>query len=350
MEIAIFISGFVLGAIGVYIPLHINRKTMLEQINLHFENTANKVIKDSSTTLTEQNSEKLEEFFKRFKDKIEDFEKKADENLKNENENFTRLDLNIKNFIETGNKINQDTTNLANIMKSDNKTSGKWGEIILERVLEASGLRKGEEFDIQKSAGSGIADAIINLPENRKIYIDSKTSFQSWHSYINAQTEAEKNIHLKEFINSTKTHISGLAKRDYTNTPNSPNYILMFIPIEGCYSMMFCDDCTLWDYAWKNNIMPVSPSTLLAALKIINAFHQTNRQNKNIIEMAKLCTEIHDKFADLLSGLLKTQEQLTNSLKKLNGTGNIINKIEKLEALGAKVEKGIPQLPEHLYD
>ena len=166
MEIAIFISGFVLGAIGVYIPLHINRKTMLEQINLHFENTANKVIKDSSTTLTEQNSEKLEEFFKRFKDKIEDFEKKADENLKNENENFTRLDLNIKNFIETGNKINQDTTNLANIMKSDNKTSGKWGEIILERVLEASGLRKGEEFDIQKSAGSGIADAIINLPEN----------------------------------------------------------------------------------------------------------------------------------------------------------------------------------------
>lgn len=348
MEITIFIAGFILGAIGVFIPLHFNKKAMLEQINLHFENTANKVIKDSSTSLTTQNSEKLEEFFKRFKEKIEDFEKRAEENFKTENEHFTKFDLNIKNFIEAGNKISQETSNLTNIMRNDNKTTGKWGEIVLERVLESSGLRRDEEFEIQKSAGSGIADAIINLPDGRKIYIDSKTSFSSWYNYINAQSEEEKLIHLKEFTNSTKTHITGLAKRDYTKDANTPSYILMFIPIEGCYSMMFCDDCALWDLAWKNNIMPVSPSTLLAALKIINAFHRTERQNKNILEMAKLCTEIHDKFADLLSGLLKTQEHLTNSLKKLNGSGNIISKIEKLETLGTKVEKEIPKLPEYI--
>ena len=139
---------------------------MLEQLNLHFENTANKVLKDNSTTLTEQNSEKLEEFFKRFRDKIEDFEKRAEENLKTENENFTKFDLNIKHFIETGNKISQDTLNLTNVMKADNKTSGRWGEIVLEKVLELSGLRKDKEYSIQKGVNSGIADAKINLPDN----------------------------------------------------------------------------------------------------------------------------------------------------------------------------------------
>lgn len=344
MEILIFISGFILGAIIPLAIFQINKKAMLEQMNLHFENTANRVLKDNSNTLSERNSEKLEEFYKRFKEKIEDFEKRAEHNLKTENENFTKFDLNIKNFIETGNKISHETLTLANIMRNDNKSTGKWGEIVLERVLEASGLRKGEEFVIQKGAGSGIADAIINLPENRKIHIDSKTSFDSWYKYSNSTRDDEKQQYLKEFINSTKNHITGLSKRDYAEDGDSPDYILMFIPIEGCYSMLFCNDCTLWDLAWKNNIMPVSPSTLLAALKIINTFHQTNRQNKNILEMAKLCTEIHDKFVDLLTGLLKTQDQLTNALKKLNGNGNIINKIEKLEKLGAKINKPISQL------
>lgn len=344
MEILIFISGFVLGAIGVSIPLYLNKKTMLEQLNLQFENTANKVLKDNSTTLTEQNSEKLEEFFKRFRDKIEDFEKRAEENLKTENENFTKFDLNIKNFIEAGNKISQDTLNLTNVMKADNKTSGRWGEIVLEKVLELSGLRKDEEYSIQKGVNSGIADAKINLPNNRTIYIDSKNSFNSWYNYTNAENEDEKVLHLKEFYKSIKAHITGLSNRDYADDITSPDYILMFIPIEGCYSMLFCNDCELWDFACQKNILPVSPSTLLAALKIINTFHQTNRQNKNILEMAKLCAEIHDKFADLLNDLNNINKHLNNSLTKLEGKGNIISKIEKLESLGAKVEKQLPEL------
>ena len=117
----------------------------------------------------------------------------------------------------------------------------------------------------------------------------------------------------------------------------------MFIPIESCYSLMFCDDCALWDYAWKNGVMPVSPSTLLAALKIINSFYVVDRQNKNILEMARLCTSVHDKFAALLSELLKIRDNLNNSLKKLNGTGNIINQISKLEKLGCEYQKEIPE-------
>ncbi len=344
MEILIFISGFMLGAITIAITSFFLKKLMIAQMNLHFENTANKVIKMNSENFTEQNSQKLEEFFTRFKDKIEDFQKRAEANYKDEREKLTQFDTNIKHFIEAGNKISQETINLINAMKTDNKTTGKWGEIVLERVLEASGLRKNEDFFIQKGNLEGIPDATVNLPDNRKIFIDSKTSFSSWYNYVNSKSAEEKNGSLKEFIASTKSHISGLAKRNYAIEEGSPDYILMFIPIEGCYSLFFCDDCFLWDFAWKNKVMPVSPSTLLAALKIINTFHQIDRQNKNIMEMAKLCTSIHDKFCDLLCELLNIRKNLDNSLKKLEGHGNIIKKLEKLEELGINAEKQIPEI------
>ncbi len=351
MDIGLFITGFVLGGIAVYIPILWARKNeklhtdmMYEQMKLYFENTANKVFAENSSNFSEQSKEKLEEFFKRFKDKIEDFEKRTQANFENENDKLKSFDTNLKNFLEAGQKISTDTTNLINVMKSDNKTTGKWGEILLERVLEASGLRLGEEFEIQKGTSEGRPDAVVNLPAGRCIYIDSKTSFSSWYDYVNAIDENEKAIHLKQFTDSTKAHIKGLAKRDYATDKSSPDYVLMFIPIEGCYSMMFCDDCALWDFAWKNNVMPVSPSTLLAALKIIEAFHKIDKQNKNIMEMAKLCAEVHDKFAGLLEDLNSTRKNFDNALKKLNGNGNIISKIEKIEKLGAPVTKELPKI------
>jgi DNA recombination protein RmuC len=353
MEIIVFLVGFLIGALCVYIPFKVINKNsklsqdiMLEQMKLYFENTANKIFKESSSELTEHNKEKLEEFFKRFKERIEDFEKRTEENFKAESENFTKFDMNIKNFLETGNKISHDANSLVNVMKSDNRASGRWGEIVLERVLEASGLRKDEEYKIQMGTAEGRPDATVFLPEEKCIFIDSKTSFASWDGFVNSQDENEKQIHYKQFIESTKSHIAGLAKRDYSVENNSPDYVLMFIPIESCYSMMFCDDCALWDYAWKNKVMPVSPSTLLSALKIINSFYVVDRQNKNVLEMARLCTSVHDKFASLLAELLKIRDNLDTSLKKLNGTGNIINQITKLEKLGCTYVKEIPEISE----
>lgn len=355
MEILIFLVGFIIGALCVFIPFYIINKNnrslqeqTFEQMKLYFENTANKVFKESSQELTTQNREKLDEFFKRFKDKIEDFEKRAEENFKTEIDNFKTFDMNIKSFLEAGNRISHDANSLVNVMRSDNRTSGRWGEIVLERVLEASGLRKDEEYKIQLGTAEGRPDATVFLPEGRCIYIDSKTSFAAWDGFVNSQDEQEKQIHLRQFIDSTKAHITGLAKRDYSVEEASPDYVLMFIPIENCYSMMFCDDCALWDYAWKNKVMPVSPSTLLAALKIINSFHVVDRQNKNVMEMARLCTNIHDKFAALLAELLKIRDNLNTSLKKLNGTGNIINQIKKLEKLGCVYTKELPELPEEI--
>lgn len=360
MEILIFLVGFFIGALCVFLLFMLvnknNKQTekmhseALEQMKLYFENTANKVFKESTTELSETNKEKLEEFFKRFRERIEDFERRAEENFKAENENFTKFDLNIKNFLETGNKISHDANSLVNVMKADNRASGRWGEIVLERVLEASGLRKEEEYKIQMGTAEGRPDATVFLPEGRCVYIDSKTSFSAWEGFVNAETDDEKQMYLKQFTESTKAHIAGLIKRDYSVEEASPDYVLMFIPIESCYSLMFCDNCQLWDYAWKNKAMPVSPSTLLAALKIINSFHVVDRQNKNIQEMARLCSSVHDKFAALLDELLKIRDNLNKALKKLNGTGNIINQITKLEKLGCKTEKTVPTIPDDVAE
>lgn len=357
MEILIFLAGFAIGGVCVLIPALIiskhaksSKDMMLEQMKLYFENTANKIFKESTGELTEQNKEKLEEFFKRFRDQIEVFEKRAEENLKAETEHFTKFDMNIKSFLETGNKISNDANSLVNVMKSDNRTQGRWGEIVLERVLEASGLRKEEEYQIQKGTAEGRPDATIFLPDERCIYIDSKTSFASWDGYVNAQDDNEKEVYLKSFIDSTKAHITGLSKRDYSADDKSPDYVLMFIPIESCYAMLFCEECGMWDYAWKNKVMPVSPSTLLAALKIINSFHVVDRQNKNAIEISRLCSSMLDKFSALLSDMLKIRTSLETTLKKLNGTGNIINQIKKIEKLGGVMSKPLPEIPEELTD
>lgn len=342
MEILIFIGGFIAGAICVFIPF----KAAQKNNEANFENIANRIFKQNSAELSMQNREKLDEFFVRFKERIEDFEKRTEENFRLEKENFTKFDMNIKNFLETGNKISVDANTLVNVMKSDNRTSGKWGEIVLEKVLEASGLRKGEEYRVQAGTSEGRPDATVYLPDDRCIYIDSKTSFASWEGYVNSDNEYEKEIHLKQFLESTRAHITGLAKRDYSADEKSPDYVLMFIPIESCYAMLFCDDCSLWDFAWKNKVMPVSPSTLLAALKIINSFHMVDRQNKNALEISRICSKMIDKFSDLLNDMNKIKTAFNSAMTRLSGRDNIINQLTRIEELGVKGAKTIPEIPE----
>ena len=355
MDIFVFGTGFILGAIVVLIGAYVVNKRsrsvneeIAEQMKLYFENTANKVLKENSAQFSEQSKERLDDFFVRFKDKIESFEKRSEENFKIEAEKFTIFDTNLKSFLDVGNKISNDTSVLKNVMKGDNRTQGHWGEIVLEKVLEASGLRKDEEYKVQSGTAEGRPDATVFLPMGRCVYIDAKTSLSSWYGYVNAKDEAEKEEYYKDFVLSTKAHISGLAKRDYSVEETSPDYVLMFIPIEGCYSLMFCENSDLWDLAWKNKVMPVSPSTLLAALKIINAFHIVDKQNKNAIEISRLCGSMIDKFATLLSDIKKVRTGLDSSLAKLQGRGNIISQIEKIQDLGVIISKEIPELPEEL--
>lgn len=352
MNIVVFFIGFFVGALFVFIPFKVIRnnekqthQNTLEQMKLYFENTANKIFQENSNKFSSQTNEKLEDYFKRFRDKIEYFEKRNEENIKLEAEKLTRFDENMKTILEAGTRISKDTSNLVNIMKSDNRTQGHWGEVVLEKVLEASGLRADEEYKIQKGISEGRPDATIYLPQDRCIFIDAKTSISSWDKFVNAETQEEKELAMKEFITSTKTHITNLAKRDYSSNEKSPDYVLMFVPIEGCYSLMFCENCELWDFAWKNKVMPVSPSTLLAALKTINAFHLVDKQNKNAIEISRLCSGMIDKFSSLLNDILKARASLDNGLVKLQGKGNILTQIDKIQNLGISVSKEIPELP-----
>lgn len=357
MDIIIFLVGFILGGTIVFLIFNTISKSaktsseeMVNQMQLQFENLTNKIFKESSEDFSAKNKEKLEEFFSKFKEKIEDFEKRTEFNLKSESEKLIQFDSNIKTFIEEGNKISHYTTSLVNVMKSDNRRQGNWGEIVLARVLEASGLRLDQEYSLQKGSAEGRPDATIFLPEDRCVYIDAKTSLSSWQAYVNAEEEQDREEKLKEFIESTRAHITGLSKREYTTTEGSPDYVLMFIPIESCYSLLFCEDNKLWDIAWKNNVMPVSPSTLLAALKIINQFHTVSKQNKNAVEISRLCSKMLDKFADMLKDVLNARKNLVSALTKLHGKDNILTNIERLQELGATMDKAIPELTDDVLE
>lgn len=342
----IFLVGFILGAGLVYFIF----TQVTKNSKADFENIANRIFKQSSAEFSSQNVERLDEFFKRFKDRIDDFEHKTNEKFEDEKKNFLIFDTNIKSFLEAGNKISMDTNALVNVMKSDNKTSGRWGEIVLEKVLEASGLRKDEEYKVQAGMAEGRPDATVYLPDNKCVYIDSKTSFASWDGYVNAENDVDREYYYKQFIESTKTHIKGLAKREYDADLCSPDYVLMFIPIESCYSVMFCDDCALWKFAWEKGIMPVSPTTLLAALKIINSFLVVDRQNKNVLEISKICSRMIDKFSDLLSDMQKIRNAFNSAMTKLSGKDNIINQLTRIEELGVKGAKERPEIPEKISE
>jgi len=349
MEILLFLIGFLVGGAcvwGFYTFIKKNTQNDLyEKMQLQFENLANKILKENSKEFNELSDSKLNEHLKPFREQIEKFEK----GIKEEREKLGKLDENIKNVIIAGNQISKDTTTLATALKGDNKTSGKWGEMILERVLESSGLRRGEEFETQTSFGSKRPDAVIKLPERRAIFIDAKTSFAPYEAYLQAP-EDEKPLHLKAFKDSVKAHIHGLAQKKYEEIKeySSPDFTLMFIPIESSYGLLFADDNALFELAWANKIMPVSPSTLLSALKIINVFHRSERQNKNAKEIADIAGKIYDKFAGLLDDLKKVRTGVDSAMVKMVGIGGISSQLEKIKEKGAATSKEMPKIKEEV--
>ena len=356
ISLSLFIIGFCIGAATVFFFLKAQHKKenenlqtaysqvcndVYEKMQMQFENLSNKIFKETTQDFSNMSKERITEILEPFKEKFEELKKQSTYNI----EQSAKLDMHIKEVIETGVKISNDTNTLASALKGDNMKQGKWGELILEKVLELSGLRKGEEYDTQTGFGSKKPDATIFLPDNKAVFIDAKTSLASYDAYLNAQTEEESKIALKQFKDSVKTHISGLSKREYFEIEDfaSPEYVLMFIPIESCYNLLFADNGELWELAWKNKIMPVSPSTLLAALKIINSFNMVNRQNKNAQEIAGLAGKMIDKFAEMVKDLNGIQTNLSKAMTKLTGKDNVIRQCERLTELGAKNAKQIPE-------
>lgn len=345
--ITLFLAGLTAGSAATFFVMKKQSKTMTkaysdiyEKMQLQFENLSNRIFKETTQDFSNLSKERMTEILEPFKEKFEELKKQSTYN----NEHYAKLDSHIKDVIQTGAKISNDTNTLASALKGDNMKQGKWGELILEKVLELSGLRKGEEYIVQTGFNSKKPDATILLPDNKAVFIDAKTSIASYDAYINAETEEDAQSALEQFKISVKTHITGLSRREYFDIEEyiSPEYVLMFIPIESCYAMLFSNESELWEFAWKNKIMPVSPSTLLSALKIINNFNMVNRQNKNAQEIAGLAGKMIDKFADMVKDLNGVQKNLSLAMTKLSGRDNLVRQAERLTELGAKNSKQIP--------
>ena len=291
-----------------------------------------------------------------FKEKIERFEKKVDETHKeNIRENQT-LKEQISNLQKLNQSIGEEAKNLTRALKGEMKTQGNWGEMILERVLEMSGLKKGREYETQVSGkteeGNRVQpDVIIKLPDNKNLIIDSKVSLNAHEKYTRAETDYEKELAIKEHLISVKKHIKELSDKNYQSlyNLNTLDFVLMFIPIEQAFLSAINNDESIYKTAFERNIVIVTPSTLLAVLKTISNIWRNEDQNQNAIEIAKQGGALYDKLAALVEDLIKvgsamdqTKERFSSAMNKLyTGKGNLIGRAEKIKELGAKTSKVI---------
>ena len=244
-------------------------------------------------------------------------------------------------------------------MKGDQKKQGNWGEFVLERILERSGLIKGEEYDTQFSTRNDEGDilrpdVIIKLPENKHVIIDSKVSLVAYEQYVNTENQEERERNIKLHIESIKSHVKGLSEKSYAHADaiNSPDFVLMFMPIESSFSIAVQQDIELFNFAWDRRVVIVSPSTLLATLKTIESIWKREKQTQNAIEIATEGGKLYDKFAGLVEDLKRLGNQLDTvqktykeaNKKLFEGSGNLIGKVDKLRQLGAKTTKNLPEI------
>mgnify|MGYP001576594271 CR=1 FL=1 len=332
--------------------------TLQKTFTTEFENLANKIFEDKSKKFTEQNKTNLENILNPLKENITKFEKKVDDTYKAEASERNSLKGEIKSLVTLNKQISEEANNLAKALKGDSKKQGNWGEIILEKVLERSGLQKGVEYEMQVSFtaedGKRVQpDVIIHLPDKKHIVIDSKVSLVAYESYVNAQTEEEQERNLQAHITSVKNHIKGLSEKNYQALEqlNTPDFVLLFMPIESSFSLAVQADNEIFNFAWEKKIVIVSPSTLLATLRTIASLWKQERQTKNALEIAEEGGKLYDKFVlfvdDLISIGKKMDEAKTNyseAMKKLHdGTGNLVRRAEKMKTLGAKTTKELPK-------
>ena len=321
-----------------------------------FSLLADKILVDKTAKFTESNKENIEGILKPLNQKIKDFEEKVGKNNIDFVKTHAELGKQLQFLNEQNIKISQEADNLTKALKGDSKIQGNWGEMILSRVLEESGLEKGREYTIQDShdnpdGGRLQTDVIIHLPDGKKMIIDSKVSLTDFERYVSADDENLKNVYLKKHIDSIKKHILSLSEKKYHHAINeSPDTIFMFVPIEPAFAIAVANQKNLYQEAFKRKVMIVTPSTLLAALRLVENLWENDNQKKNTLEIATEAGRLYDSFVSLLEELNKIKRQLgtvqgsfDSALIKLEGKGNLVRRVEKLRKLGAITSKNIDQ-------
>lgn len=328
------------------------------ELSLQFENLAAKIFEEKSSRFSELNSEKLNAILTPFHQQLDSLKQEINEIYRNDCRERFSLKSEILQLRDLNIQVTQEASNLTNALTSNTKLQGNWGELVLERVLEQSGLRKGVEYETQggfRDENNRLfkPDVIIYLPDQRNIIIDSKVSLLSWERYVNSESEEDQALHIKELSTAIRDHIKGLSKKDYPglNGLSSMDFVLMFMPIEAAFRAVCELDDSILVESLKQNVIVVTPTTLLATMRTIENIWQFEHQSKNSLEIARRAGLMYDKFRGFVEEIEKIGRQLAtcqssydNALLKLSqGRGNLISQAEQLKDLGVQVKKELPR-------
>lgn len=332
-------------------------KNFEKDFNDKFENLANKILDEKSSKFTLQNKENLAIILDPLQEKIKNFEKRVEDTHKESIDRHAMLRQQIIGLKELNEQMSKEATNLTKALKGDSKIQGNWGELVLERVLEKSGLEKDREYFVQNSFTTEegrrmLPDVVLHLPDNKKMIIDSKVSLVAYERFVNEEDEDLRVRFLREHISSLKKHIEQLGDKNYHTLYEieSPDFVLLFVPIEPAFAVAINQENNLYNWAFEKNIVIVTPSTLLATLRTVDSMWTNEKQQQNAIEIATQAGRLYDSFVNLTNDLLKIGSQIDTvkgsydgAMKKLTGQGNLINRVENLKKLGAKANKHIDQ-------
>lgn len=329
-----------------------------EKLQVEFRNLANSILEEKSKKFTEQNQANLDQLLKPLNEKLKDFEKKVEETYDKEAQQRFSLKEEVKRLAELNQVISQEAHNLTKALKGDSKTQGNWGEVILENILEKSGLTKDREYFIQKSFTTDDGrrlqpDVVVAYPGERSIVIDSKVSLVAYEKLTIAVNTDEQQQAIKEHLASIKRHIDDLSSKAYHTLYElkSLDFVMLFMPVEPAYMIAVQNDPGLWNYAYEKRILLISPTNLIAAMKMVESMWRQENQNKNAEEIARQAGNLYDKFEGLMTDLIELgkringiQEYYKTSMNKLtDGKGSLVSRIENIRKLGAKNKKNLPQ-------
>lgn len=329
-----------------------------KKLHKEFENVANKILKQNTFEFNQTSSKNLQEVLSPLKEKIEKFETKVQTTYEKGLKDQTDLLVELKKLQDLSMRLDKDAQNLTNALKADTQKQGSWGEMILERILEESGLVKGQEYLVQDSGQNDEGrrlrpDVILKLPEEKHLIIDSKVSLTAYQNFVGTEDETAKERFIKKHIESVKNHVKELNEKNYVAIKglNTPDFVLMFMPIEAAFATALQADPSLFNFAWERKIVIVSPTTLLATLRTIESIWRQEKQTRNALEIATQGGKLYDKFVGFLADLEKiglnlnrASDAYQNAHKKLSsGNANILSQVERMKTLGAKTQKSIPQ-------
>ncbi|MCF7822308.1 MAG: DNA recombination protein RmuC [Mariprofundaceae bacterium] len=333
-----------------------------EKLGTEFKLLANQIFEERGKAFSEQNRSSIDEILKPMKEQLGDFRKRVDEVHLNDSKDRASLKEHLAQLEKLNRQMSEDAVGLTQALKGESKAQGNWGEMILERILETSGLREGHEFLREDSTTIDVnrrlrPDVIVRMPGVKHIIIDSKVSLTDYERAVSAGDEAGRKKHVKAHVQSMKNHVRGLADKHYAQLPgvNSPDYVLMFMPIEGAYMMAIEEDQGVFEAAFDKGVAVVTPSTLYATLKLIEQLWRYERQSENVVKLIDRAGKLHDKMATFVESfeevgtrIEQAQKAYDTSLNRIKtGPGNVISQIATLGNLAGKTKK---ELPKHLTE